>query len=70
MATAATLTAAIRAVPSKPLPRVSRPHSQATRPPPTITSTRKVQGLSIVAPSAKAASTTAEATRSTISGFR
>jgi hypothetical protein len=31
---------------------------------------RKVQGLNIVAPTAKAASTTADAARSTISGFR
>src|SRR5215510_15298563 len=60
----ATLAAEIKVVASNSVPRVSRPHSHATTPPPATTRARKVHGLKNVAPSAKAARPAAERTRS------
>ena len=68
-ATTATDAAWIKAMPSKPALRTSRPHSQATVTPAAMTRATKVHTLTSTEPSASTAMTTADARRVVISDF-
>ena len=68
-ATTATDAAWIKAMPSKPALRTSRPHSQETVTPAAMTRATKVHTLTSTDPSASTAMTTADARRVVISDF-